>query len=140
MKKENFTATRVADLKCTPGKKQSIYWDGKTPGLGLRVTAAGSKAYIFETRLNGKTVRMTIGDPRTWGIGDAQAEAARLKAMTDQGIDPRQVIADAIAAKDAKAAAVVVQDARESVTLDMAWGNTVRFSTHPFALSCQKPR
>ena len=65
-------------------QKQSIYWDGKTPGLGLRVTAAGSKAFIFETSLNNKTIRMTIGDPRNWAIGDAQAEASRLKVMTDQ--------------------------------------------------------
>jgi len=121
MKRENFTAARVAGFECAPGKKQSIYWDGKTPGLGLRVTAAGSKAFIFETSLNNKTIRMTIGDPRNWAIGDAQAEASRLKVMTDQGIDPRQVIADAIAAKDAEAAAVVAQEARESVTVAEAW-------------------
>ena len=50
MKRENFTAARVAGLECAPGKKQSIYWDGKTPGLGLRVTAAGSKALNISTR------------------------------------------------------------------------------------------
>ena len=121
MKRENFTAERVAGFKCQPGKQQSIFWDGKTPGLGLRVTAAGAKSYIFQTDLNGKTIRMTIGDPRNWAIGDAQAEASRLKVMTDQGIDPRQVIADAIAAKDAKAAALVMQDACESVTVADAW-------------------
>jgi hypothetical protein len=103
MKRENFTAERVAGFKCQPDKQQSIYWDGKTPGLGLRVTAAGAKSYIFETRLNSKTIRMTIGDPRTWAIGKAQAEATRLKAMTDQGTDPRQVIADKIIAKKTEA-------------------------------------
>jgi len=121
MKRENFTAERVAAFKCEPGKQQSIYGDGKTPGLGLRVTAAGAKAYIFETRLNGKTIRLTIGDPRHWKIGDAQAEASRLKVMTDQGIDPRQVIADAMAAKEAKRAALIAQQARESVTVAEAW-------------------
>lgn len=121
MKRENFTAERVAGFKCQTDKKQSIYWDGKTPGLGLRVTTAGSKSYIFETRLNGKTIRMTIGDPRNWKIGDAQAEASRLKVMTDQGTDPRQVIADGIAAKEAAAAALAMQEARESVTVAEAW-------------------
>jgi len=121
MKQGNFTAERVAGFKCQTGKKQSIYWDGKTPGLGLRVTAAGSKAYIFQTDLNGKTIRMTIGDPRNWPIGKAQAEASRLKVMTDQGIDPRQVIADAIAAKEAKAAAKLAQEARETATVADAW-------------------
>lgn len=121
MTQQNFTADRVAGFKCLKGKKQTIYWDGKTPGLGLRVTAAGSKAFIFETRLNGQTIRMTIGDPRNWKIGDAQAEASRLKVMTDKGIDPRQVLADAIAAKEAKAAAKRAQDARETVTVADAW-------------------
>jgi len=121
MKRENFTAARIAGFQCAPGKKQTIFWDGKTPGLGLRVTAAGSKAFIFETSLNNKTIRMTIGDQRNWAIGDAQAEASRLKVMTDQGIDPRQVIADAIAAKEAEAAALTAQQARESVTVAEAW-------------------
>lgn len=128
MKRENFTAPRVAAFESQPDKKQSIYWDGKTPGLGLRVTAAGAKAYIFETRLNGQTIRMTIGDPRNWPVGDAQAEASRLKVMTDQGIDPRQVKADkaaakesAIQAKEAEAAALTAQQARESVTVADAW-------------------
>lgn len=41
--------------------------------------------------------------------------------MTDQGTDPRQVIADGIAAKKTQAAALVMQEARETVTLGMAW-------------------
>jgi integrase len=86
---ENFTADRVAGFKCRRGKQQSIYWDGKTPGLGVRVTAVGSKSYIFETRLDGRTLRVTIGDVRTWAIGKAQAEARHIKTLTDQGIDPR---------------------------------------------------
>ena len=126
MKWENFTADRVAGFKCKPGKRQSIYWDGKTPGLGLRVTAAGAKSYIFQTDLDGKTIRMTIGDPRTWGIGRAQGEATRLKTMTDQGDDPRQVIAGAIVAKEIKAAALVMQEARETVTVGTAWGEYIK--------------
>jgi len=86
---ENFTADRVAGFQCKSGKQQSIYWDGKTPGLGVRVTPAGTKSYIFETRLHSRTLRVTIGDLRTWTIGKAQVEARRIKTLTDQGIDPR---------------------------------------------------
>lgn len=121
MKWENFTAERVSGFRCKPSKQQSIYWDGKTPGLGLRVTATGNKSYIFETALNGKTIRQTIGDPRTWRISDAQAEATRLKTMTDQGIDPRQVRADDASAKEAKATSLKLLEARESVTVGKAW-------------------
>ena len=121
MKWKNFTAERVAEFACRPGKKQSIYWDGKTPSLGLRVTENGSKSYIFQTELNGKTIRITIGDQRIWTIGKAQAEAIRLKGMTDSGIDPRQVKADEIAAKEAVIAAQKIQKIRETVTVGKAW-------------------
>lgn len=128
MKKENFTAERIAKFKCAEGKAQSIFWDGKTPGLGLRVTAAGSKAYVFETSLNGKTLRITIGSPQTWNLDAAQKEACELKSMTDKGRDPRQVKADILAAeqvardiKEAEQTAIQTQNARESVTLADVW-------------------
>ncbi|MBM4181528.1 MAG: integrase family protein [Betaproteobacteria bacterium] len=116
-KRDNFTADRVASFRCEAGRQQSIYWDGKTPGLGLRVTAKGAKSYIFETRLHGKTLRMTVGDVRTWAIGKAQAEATRLKALTDQGIDPRQILKEQAAAIEAKRA----EQRRQDVTVGEAW-------------------
>lgn len=94
IKRENFTAERIASYQFKPSAKgksnQTVYWDGKTPGLGLRVTATGSKSYIFQTDLNRKTIRITIGDPRIWPLAKAQAEAARLKVLVNQDIDPRQ--------------------------------------------------
>jgi len=128
MKWENFTVGRVAGFKCEPGKKQSIFWDGKTPGLGLRVTTAGSKSYIFETTIKGKTLRITIGDVSTYTIDAAQKIAKAYRAQTDKGIDPRQVEADRLtdeqAARDAKQAEVEakqIQDRHETLTLGMAW-------------------
>ena len=124
-KRENFTAGRVAAFKCEQGKTQSIFWDGKAPGLGLRVTPAGVKSYIFETRLNGKTLRVTIGDERTWPVSKAQEEATRLKTMTDNGDDPRQVKAEKRAATEAKR-----EDAKnaEAPALD-AWKTYVEART-----------
>ncbi|MEI7537905.1 MAG: integrase family protein [Comamonadaceae bacterium] len=116
-KKENFTAERIARFQCEPGKQQSIYWDAKTPGLGLRVTKAGAKSYIFEAWMHGKSLRVTIGDVRTWSIGKAQTEATRLKSLTDQGIDPRQQNADRVAAAEAKRTEID----RQLVTLGDAW-------------------
>lgn len=126
--KKNFTAEVVASYQCKAGKSQTIYWDAKTTGLGLRVTSTGAKSYIFETSLNNKTIRMTIGDVRTYSIKGAQVEAINLKAMTDKGIDPRQVKADQIASDEAKAqakkvaeSAKLLQDKRASITLNMVW-------------------
>jgi len=121
MGKANFTTERVAGFKCEAGKQQSIFWDAKTPGLGLRATAAGAKAFIFETRLHGKTLRITIGDPRTWTVGKAQTEATRLKALTDQGQDPRQLRADAAAKDKAARDARAIETARKELQARDAW-------------------
>lgn len=128
MVKKNFTIGFISSLVCATGKQQSIYWDGKVPGLGLRVTAAGAKSFIFETSLNNKTLRITIGDTRTWTIGQAQAEATSLKTLTDQGIDPRQIRADrevaraaAIQAKKTEEAELILRNQKESVTLGNVW-------------------
>ena len=91
MAKENFTAARIEAYTCEQGKHQTIHWDAKTPGLGMRLTKAGARAYIFESRLSGKTIRMTIGDTRTWVLGSARVEASKLKALIDQSVDPREL-------------------------------------------------
>lgn len=126
--KKNFTSEVIANYQCEKGKAQSIYFDAKTPALGLRVTANGAKSYIFQTSLNSQTIRITIGDIRTYSIKDAQNKATALKVFTDQGIDPRQVKLDkdkAIKAKQLQlkldAEAKQLSDARESITLGMVW-------------------
>lgn len=121
MKRENFTVKRVNDFTCKEGSKQTLFWDGKIPGLGVRVTASGAKSYIFQGELHGKTIRITIGSPQVWPLGKAQEEAARLKVMVDQGIDPRQVDAKQRAAKEAEEATRIAQETRNAVTLEMAW-------------------
>ena len=132
--KKNFTAEVIATYQCKAGKSQTIYWDAKTTGLGLRVTSTGAKSYIFETSLNDKTIRMTIGDVSTYtidGLGkekSARAIANSLKTMTNNGIDPRQVKADQLAGNEAtkqagkdKAAALALQKQKESITLGKVW-------------------
>lgn len=121
MKWDNFTADRVASFKCKPGAKQTIFWDGKTPGLGLRVTANGAKSYIFQTELHGRTIRITIGDQRVLGVSKAQDEAAELKVLTDKGIDPRIQAAEKRAKDKADEATKKAQEARETVTVAKAW-------------------
>ena len=104
-KRENFTAGRVAEFSCPAGKHQAIYWDGKQPGLGLRVTAKGARAYVFQGWIDGGSVRVTIGHPDVWPLETiwttdretgqrvevqrgARQEAARLKALVDSGVNP----------------------------------------------------
>jgi integrase len=122
-KSQNFTADRIAKFGCEPGKQQSIFWDAKTPGLGLRVTAAGAKSYIFEARLHGKTLRLTIGGAKTWTIAKAQAEATDLKSQTDKGIDPRQLAAE----QRTKAEAAAAEAKQQQATVGEAWSAYISY-------------
>jgi len=128
MAKIKFTAGRIDGFRCEEGKSQSFLWDAAAPGLGLRATANGAKSYMFQSKLNGRAMRITIGAPGTWTIDAAQAEARRLKVIIDNGQDPRQVKADTLeaeqAARDAKQAKKAANEAkqvRESVTLGDVW-------------------
>lgn len=85
-----FTAGRIESFVCPPDKAQAFLWDSDTKGLGLKASPGGSKQYVLESRLHGKTIRLTIGDRKTWSIKQAQTEARRLQSHIDQGIDPRQ--------------------------------------------------
>jgi integrase len=93
-----FTAGRVADFECRAGAAQAFLWDATAPGLGLRVTAAGSRAYVFQGRFGGQTVRVTIGSPESWTIKQAQDKARELQTTIDSGRDPRVVKAERVAA------------------------------------------
>ncbi|GAA4031935.1 integrase family protein [Actimicrobium antarcticum] len=129
MAKVKFTAGRIADFTHEQGKKSpSFLWDSIAPGLGLRATPAGAKSYIFQSKLDGQVIRITIGAPDTWTIDKAQAEARRLKVIIDGGQDPRQVKADGLAskqadrdAKEAIATALKARQASESITLGDVW-------------------
>jgi integrase len=102
MAKVNFAASRVARFNCPNGKAQAFLWDATAPGLGLRVTANGARAYVFQSEFEGRTLRMTIGNPAVWSIPKAQERARELQRQLDDGRDPREVKAEATAADVAK--------------------------------------
>ena len=128
MSKIKFTAVKVASFECEPGKKLSFFWDSIALGLGIRVSDKGTKNYIFQAKLKGEVIRITIGSTSAWSLSAAQSEARRLSVILDNGQDPRQVKADAIAeeqeqraAKQAEIAALEAKNSRESVTIGNVW-------------------
>mgnify|MGYP000117163151 CR=1 FL=1 len=119
--KEKFTAASVTNFICEPNKKQSFVWDEKGNGLGLRCTSSGAKAYIFQAKLNNKSLRITIGSPDAWSIGEAQKEARKLQSSVDRGDDPRQSKKEHIANQEQAAETQKVAKARESLIVIDAW-------------------
>lgn len=86
-----LTAGRIASLACPEGRSQAFLRDTKAPGLRVRVTPAKAKSFVFEGKLRRQTIRLTIGDVRSWTIDGARVEANRLRVLLDGGTDPREV-------------------------------------------------
>jgi integrase len=66
-----------------PTTGHDYHWCKDTPGFGLRVSATGDRAYIFERRVDGKTVRRTLG--KAAGAKAISADAARKLKITVSG-------------------------------------------------------
>ncbi|MFO1252267.1 MAG: integrase family protein [Inhella sp.] len=120
-KSHDLTAGAIERLNCPPGKTQAFLRDTASPGLRVRVTAAGAKSFVFEAKLNRQTIRRTIGDVRAWTIEDARREANRLRVTLDHGDDPRELERQKAAAKAAAAQAATLAAAQASLTVGEAW-------------------
>lgn len=73
-----------------PEHASKIHPDGDVPGFGVRVTAAGARAFTlrYRTRGSGRERTYTIGSTGDWQATAARAEAKRLRRLIDQGGDP----------------------------------------------------
>jgi integrase len=118
-----FTVASIAKFVCEAGKSQSFFRDASTPGLGLRVTKAGAKSYIFESSKSG---RITIGDIKTWPLPEAKKRATELKQMVDNGLDPRIVAQQ----QTEKQQQFVAEQKRHSITVGEVWPIYVQVNQH----------
>src|SRR5690349_1366691 len=112
----HLTPDRIRRFSCPANQKQDFLWDTEAPRLAVRATA-GAKSYVFEAKLNRRTIRCTIGDVADWTTEDARTEARRLARLIDRGVDPR----DDRARRDAEAAAQREEAARREVIFSDAW-------------------
>lgn len=86
----NSTAARLP----LPPAGYLIYWCPETPGLGVRVSKTGDRAFILQRRLDGKTVRRVLG--KATGAGAISADTARkeqidVSSKLQRGADPLEV-------------------------------------------------
>lgn len=100
-RRERLTGPGVNEAECREGYTQDFVWDTATPGLALRVTPTGRKTFIYQSRLAGKPIRVTIGTPEAWAVGEARKQATKIQTDIDQGRDPRVVKAEITAADTA---------------------------------------
>lgn len=86
----NITKTYIEkNIEAVPTGKQVLHFDDQLKGFGVRVTA-GSKTFILDRKLNGKTIRQSIGRYPDWSVQQARDRARELIVELDKGIDIRQ--------------------------------------------------
>jgi integrase len=90
-----FTAARLQAVPAPTAGATQVY-DETTPGLALRVTAAGARTFVLFRRLNGRTVRMKLGSFRSMSIPDARKAAQQIAGKAAAGMD---VVAERAAAR-----------------------------------------
>ena len=80
-----------------PGEKDILLWDEDLRGFGVKTTPAGTKTYLVQYRLGGRsapTKRFTIGRHGTWTPLTARLEAERVLRLADTGVDPQALALD----------------------------------------------
>jgi integrase len=124
----DLTAPLLDRAKCPPELPYVLLKDAGKKGLRLRVTKAGGKHWQFETRVKGKLFTRALGEWPTISIGEAQAEAHRLRGWAEKGQDPRAVErakaaieAQALAEQAAKAEQQAKQEAAQKLTVGEVW-------------------
>jgi integrase len=70
---QHFGLTDVAIKNLTrPDRGQVEVWDPRIPGFGVRVSHAGTKAFVLVYRFNGRPRRLTLGRYPTLKLADAR--------------------------------------------------------------------
>ena len=112
---------------CPFDKPFVLLKDSNKKGLRVRITPFG-KHWQFETRIKGKLFTRALGEWPSVAIAQAQAEAHRLRGLTEQGNDPRELErqqaalkADQDALNQENLKATNEREKRQLITVDMVW-------------------
>jgi integrase len=87
----NFTDRMLSALKVDPGRKDRMVFDAACPGLGIRVTSAGSKVFVAQWTdpATKRKIREKLG---VWGsitIEQARGAARARLGEVAKGVNPR---------------------------------------------------
>ena len=81
--KKSITDTLADRARPPKGKRQDIIRDTQLKGFLLRVGQTGN-AFAVEKKIDGKTIRTTIGDAAVWSAEDARSRAREMLKEIDQ--------------------------------------------------------
>lgn len=90
-----LTPKTVREARADKGADRTIFWDTRTAGFGLQVTAAGHKSFVVQYRAKGRSRRMAIDG--VLSIEDARKRARALLGEVAHDRDPLQERRDQVA-------------------------------------------
>jgi integrase len=88
-----LTPASVRNAQADTDSDRTIFWDTKTPGFGLQVTAAGHKSFVIQYRAKGRSRRMAID-----GMLGLEAARKRAKALLGEVAHDRDPLGERRAA------------------------------------------
>jgi integrase len=83
-----LTTTATKALTLPPGVNDKTFWDEDLGGFGLRLRTGGSRNWIVQYDMAGKTRRVTLGTTALLDVGAARTKAKDLLAHVRLGGDP----------------------------------------------------
>ena len=84
-----LTEKQLTHAKAAPKGKRYTLWDAVTPSLGVRISDTGRKSFIIQRRVNGRMLRLKLGEFPALGLGKAREKAEEPLKLITKGIDPR---------------------------------------------------
>jgi integrase len=89
-----LTAQTISSIELSPGARERVVFCETFPGFGLRLRP-GSRSWIYQTKVAGRTRKMTLGDARVMTPAAARAIAVKMHSQARLGVDPAQSKIDA---------------------------------------------
>ncbi len=124
----------VVDASKSDGKAQLIIWDSELKGFGLRITPT-RKTYVAQSRIAGKTVRVTIGLHGPLTPEQARNEAKKILGEMCKGINPNDAERNAkikgITLKEAYVEYIKCRTLKDNTLKD--YDKAMRLSFHDWA-------
>jgi integrase len=87
---EHLTTNFIRGL-VAPSAGNKITYDTTQKGLGVRITARGARAFVFNYTVGARERRITIGPFPEWTVVAAREHAKTLRREVDKGNDPLEI-------------------------------------------------
>src|SRR6202030_3183378 len=83
-----LTLNRIDGLKCPEGKRDMLVFDDEQRGLGVRVTASGSKTYLAQYTCHGQKRRVPLGSCSALSLAKARDAVRSIMGDVAKDVDP----------------------------------------------------